>query len=89
MTDLTSQIIPHSIIGLDKPRALQTWIALWLRMSNLFHIGYPGKPCYLPFMNCVGRTLELTAFYTPPHLGPSCLDSYCTRGTCLHGIWGS
>ena len=31
-------------------------------MSDLFLIEYPGKPCYLPFLNWVGNNLELRDF---------------------------
>ena len=51
MPDLKTHIITDSTIEISDPYDLQTWIILWLKMSGLFHIGYPGYPCSLPFMN--------------------------------------
>ena len=71
MTDLKILIIPCSVIGISEPCYMQTWIALWLSMSDLFHIGYPGKSCYLPLINYAGHTLELIVFNVLQCLVPS------------------
>ena len=89
MTDLNNLILTHSTIGIAKTCELKRWSALWLRISNLFHIEYSGKPCSLPFLNCVGSTLELTTLKVLQHMGKSCWGSYCRCSSCTHGIWGS
>ena len=89
MHDIKSWILHHSKIGLADPCDLQIWNALWLRMSELFHIGYHGKYCSLPLLNCFGHTLELISLHIPQCLGPYCLGSYCRCVTCPHSIWVS
>ena len=66
MPDSPRLIPPYSTIGIANLFALQTWNVLWSRMYDLFHFGYLGNPCSLPFINSVGRTIEFT-----PHPGPS------------------
>ena len=86
MPDIKSWILPHSKIGIADPCALQIWNVLWLRMSELFHIGYHGKYCSLPLLNFVGHTLELIALHIPQCLGPYCLGSSCRCVTYPHSI---
>ena len=86
--DPRSWILPHNTIVISDNGAVQTWSELWLMMSNLFHIVYPGNPCSLTFMNCDGHTLELTNLCALQCMGPSCLGSSCGCGTCPHNIWG-
>ena len=82
--------IPHrSKIGIADPCALQKWNVLWLRMSDLFCIGYYGNTCYLQLLNCFIHAIELTTSYAPPLPGPSCWGSYCKCITCPHDIWWS
>ena len=89
MTDLKIWLLHHYTIGLADPWYLQTRSKLWLMMSDLFHIGYPGNPCFIKLMNCVGHTLELTNFQVIQCMGPYFWGSYCRCRTCPHGIWGS
>ena len=89
MPDLTSLILPYSKICIADPCGLQTWSMLWLRISGLFHIGYPGKYCFLSFMNSVGRTLEFIALNIPQRMGPYFLGISFMCGTFLHVIWVS
>ena len=44
-------------------------------MSDLFHIGSPGKSCSLPLRNYIGRTIELIPLHVPQRLVPSCFGS--------------
>ena len=82
-------IPPNSTIGINEFCTLWTWDALWLRMSDLFHIGYSAKPCSLTFLNCVRSTLEWNSLKSLPHPGPYFWVSSCRCGTCLHVILGN
>ena len=89
MPDIKSWILSNSKFGLADPCTLQIWITLWLRMSDLFHIGYHGKTCSLPLLNFVGHTLEWIALHIPQLMGTYVLGSSCRCGTCPHSIWVS
>ena len=89
MPDIKILILSHSTIGIADTCSLQKCSKLWLVFSDLFNIGYPGNPCSLPFLNYVGRTLELTYLRVLQFLVPSCWGISFSYGTCLHGIWGS
>ena len=75
------------MIGIAYLYVLWTWNTLRLRMSDPFRIGYPGNPCSLPLLNCIGRNLELTASHALPHLDPYYWGSSFKCGTCPHDIW--
>ena len=89
MPDINSSTLPHSTIGTAETCDMKIWNKFWLRMSDLSHIGHPGKSCSLLFMICVGRTLELIVPHIPQRLGSFYLGSSCRCGTCTHCIWGS
>ena len=89
INDIMIWIINPFKIGIVDTYNLKIWIALSLRMTNFFHIGYPGKHCPLPLLNCIGFTIEFNDLHIPQRLGPSCLGRYCRCETYPHGIWVS
>ena len=89
MPDIKFWILTSYVIGVSDSCDLQTWSALCLSISDIFHIGYPGKYDSLPLMNFFGSTLEFIYFQIPQRMGISCVGSSCRCVTCLHYIWVS